>query len=71
MEKDIFHLETITDRFSKIGSLPELKQTNINNLLNEAVFYLESRFPKKIKIKVLAKEKNIIIKANKKPLYFF
>ena len=59
MEKDIFHLETITDRFSKIGSRPELKQINIYNLLNEAVFYLESRLPKKIKIKVLAKEKNV------------
>ena len=47
MEKDIFHLETITDRFSKIGSRPELKQINIYNLLNEAVFYLESRLPKK------------------------
>ena len=64
MEKDIFHLETITDRFSKIGSRPELKQINIYNLLNEAVFYLESRLPKKIKINVLAKEKNVIINAN-------
>ena len=29
MEKDVIRLETITDRFSKIGSMPTLEKTNI------------------------------------------
>ena len=29
IEKDIHRLETITERFSKIGSIPLLKTTNI------------------------------------------
>ncbi|MAW31608.1 MAG: hypothetical protein CMD15_07010 [Flavobacteriales bacterium] len=65
MEKDIYHLETITNRFSKIGSQPELEATNIYTLINEAIIYLESRFPKKIKINFLNSEKNLITSVNK------
>tara|TARA_B100000674_G_scaffold484356_1_gene489629 strand:- start:1194 stop:1811 length:618 start_codon:yes stop_codon:yes gene_type:complete len=65
MEKDIYHLETITNRFSKIGSQPELEETNIYTLVNEAIIYLESRFPKKIKINFLNSDKNLITSANK------
>tara|TARA_B100000927_G_C16475550_1_gene473256 strand:+ start:6494 stop:7684 length:1191 start_codon:yes stop_codon:yes gene_type:complete len=65
MEKDIYHLETITNRFSKIGSQPELEATNIYTLINEAIIYLGSRFPKKIKINFLNSEKNLIASANK------
>ena len=45
MEKDIKRLETITDRFSKIGSKPELKEVDIVNLINQSVEYLKSRMP--------------------------
>ena len=45
MEKDIKRLETITDRFSKIGSKPELKEVDIVNLISQSVEYLKSRMP--------------------------
>ena len=45
MGKDIKRLETITDRFSKIGSKPELKEVDIVNLISQSVEYLKSRMP--------------------------
>jgi signal transduction histidine kinase len=43
LEKDAFRLEEITERFSKIGSKPVLKDANILEVLKESVAYLESR----------------------------
>ena len=45
MMKDIKRLETITDRFSKIGSQPKLKDENIVFLITQYVEYLKSRMP--------------------------
>jgi len=43
LEKDAGRLEEITERFSKIGSKPVLKNANILEVLKESVSYLESR----------------------------
>ena len=43
LEKDAGRLEEITERFSKIGSKPVLKDANILEVLKESVSYLESR----------------------------
>lgn len=48
IQKDLTRLETITHRFSKIGSVPELKDENILKILQNAVNYLHSRSPKKV-----------------------
>ena len=48
IEKDLTRLETITHRFSKIGSIPELKDENILNIIQNAVNYLQSRTSKKV-----------------------
>jgi signal transduction histidine kinase len=48
MEKDIARLETITERFSKIGSEPVLIPTDLNKLLDTTVNYLRTRTSKKI-----------------------
>jgi signal transduction histidine kinase len=48
LSKDINRLETITERFSKIGSLPELKPENIETALQPIVDYMKSRSPKKV-----------------------
>ena len=48
IQKDLTRLETITHRFSKIGSVPELKDENILNIIKNAVNYLQSRTSKKI-----------------------
>ena len=48
IEKDVFRLNTIANRFSKIGSIPELKKENIVPITKHAFNYLKSRSSKQI-----------------------
>jgi len=48
-EKDIQRLEKITERFSKIGSKPELVPSNVVEVLASTVSYLKTRSSGKIK----------------------
>jgi len=48
IEKDVSRLNTIANRFSKIGSTPELKKENIVTIVKAAFDYLESRSSKQI-----------------------
>lgn len=49
MEKDVKRLETITSRFSKIGSSPQLEPFDIVNELEETMDYIKTRSSQKIK----------------------
>ena len=65
IEKDIKRLETITMRFSKIGSEPELTKENIVEVTQKGISYLINRSPKKIQYIVnLPEDKKIIIPIN-------
>jgi signal transduction histidine kinase len=46
--KDIRRLETITERFSKIGAAPKLAPENIVRVIHDTVEYLKSRTSKKV-----------------------
>jgi nitrogen-specific signal transduction histidine kinase len=48
LEKDMNRLERITERFSKVGSKPELYPENIYNQLLNTISYLQTRISKKI-----------------------
>lgn len=48
-EKDISRLEKITERFSKIGSKPELLTDDIKEVIQSTINYLENRSSKKVK----------------------
>jgi hypothetical protein len=48
IEKDVARLNTIANRFSKIGSKPALKKENIVLIAKQAFDYLESRSSKQI-----------------------
>jgi signal transduction histidine kinase len=61
MEKDVARLETITDRFSKIGSKPTLENKNIVKVVEEATNYLKSRLPEKVIIEVYSEKPSIIV----------
>jgi Signal transduction histidine kinase len=50
MEKDVKRLETIAERFSKIGSNPELLPVDINDSLRSALAYMDTRISSKVKI---------------------
>jgi len=49
VEKDVRRLETIADRFSKIGSAPVLLPENLLSVLDGAVRYLQSRTSEKVR----------------------
>jgi two-component sensor histidine kinase len=49
VEKDVKRLETIADRFSKIGSTPVLLPENLLAVLDNSVRYLQNRVSDKIK----------------------
>ena len=48
VEKDVRRLEIITERFSKIGSIPNLKAESIGPILENAVNYLRNRSSKNV-----------------------
>ncbi len=48
MEKDVERLETITTRFSNIGSVPAMKEENIAQVLEQTTTYLHKRISTKI-----------------------
>ncbi|MCF8371065.1 MAG: HAMP domain-containing histidine kinase [Bacteroidales bacterium] len=52
VEKDVQRLETITERFSKIGSAPVLVRTNIVEVINSSIAYLKTRTSKKVNYQV-------------------
>ena len=52
IEKDVQRLETITDRFSKIGSAAKLEKLNIVQVVHQAVGYISSRTSQKVKFEV-------------------
>ena len=61
MEKDVKRLEVIADRFSKIGSNPELKPLNINEAIHSSCEYMQSRISSKVKMTVDSPEKPLLV----------
>jgi signal transduction histidine kinase len=64
IEKDINRLQTITDRFSKIGSEPVLEQKDIIAETLQSFDYLKSRFSKQINFSIKAPKAPIFIAIN-------
>ena len=64
IEKDVHRLNTIANRFSKIGSTPELKKENIVEITKQAFDYLESRSSKQIAFSFYSSDNNIYTKVN-------
>lgn len=52
IEKDVRRLETITARFSSIGSIPALKDENLNEVVRQFTDYLAKRISTKVKMSV-------------------
>jgi len=64
IEKDIERLKIISERFSKIGSKPELKKENINNCINKTILYLKKRSSEHITFKIKVPTNKIIMAFN-------
>ncbi|MEZ4790313.1 MAG: HAMP domain-containing sensor histidine kinase [Flavobacteriales bacterium] len=52
MRKDVDRLEVITERFSKIGSAPDLASEKLYHTLRATVLYLRPRLPGRVRIEV-------------------
>lgn len=59
MEKDVSRLQLIADRFSKIGSAPQLKEENLVPRLRNMVDYMQKRAPQKVAIHFVHEEEEI------------
>lgn len=54
LSKDIQRLETITTRFSNIGSAPILKEENLEELISTFLQYLKNRISSKVHIEIIS-----------------
>ena len=68
MEKDVKRLNTIANRFSKIGSLPELKTNNLVAITQKTFNYLESRSSKQIVFSFNTSNPEILISSSEELL---
>ncbi|KQC32525.1 histidine kinase [Nonlabens sp. YIK11] len=64
MDKDINRLQMITERFSKIGSIPTLKKLDIVQQTKSAADYIESRSSNLIKFTIEVPDKSIEVMVN-------
>ncbi len=64
MEKDVSRLETITDRFSKIGSVPKLDRYDLVEETKTTFYYLQKRTSKLIHFQLNVAEKPIYVDMN-------
>jgi len=65
IEKDISRLKTITERFSKIGSLPVLEKADIVKETIDSYDYLKARSSKLIDFELIAPSEEIYVNLNK------
>ncbi|WP_298754288.1 HAMP domain-containing sensor histidine kinase [uncultured Psychroserpens sp.] len=65
IEKDITRLQTITDRFSKIGSVPTLEKTDVVKETLDSYEYLKARSSKLIDFEITAPEQQLYVDLNK------
>jgi two-component system, sporulation sensor kinase D len=64
IEKDITRLQTIADRFSKVGSEPVLEKLDLVSETIQSFDYLKSRFSKQIEFSFSAPTKTILVNLN-------
>lgn len=67
--KDVKRLETITERFSKIGSLPVLDKADVVDVLNTAIDYMRTRTSKSVNFSVISLNSHSIIAKLNVPLF--
>ena len=60
LQKDIDRLELVADRFSKIGSTPELHRASLNGALHEMVAYMSKRAPRKVNFVNLVPKEEVL-----------
>lgn len=65
IEKDIVRLKTISERFSKIGSVPELNDYNLTETVQQNYDYLKTRISGKVNFTLKFQRNEILIPHNR------
>ncbi len=65
MDNDVKRLELVAERFSKIGSLPDLVDGSLNDVLKHVTDYMSRRTSRKVSITVSLPDDEVIVKMNK------
>ena len=65
IEKDIVRLKTISERFSKIGSVPELNDYNLNETIQQNYDYLKTRISTKVNFTLNIATQEILVPHNR------
>lgn len=69
LEKDVDRLEMITERFSNIGSVPQLREENVPDVVSEVIRYLQKRISRKVHIAIETFPSDDILGALNKSLF--
>lgn len=64
MDKDVKRLQLIADRFSKIGSLPEPVETNLKEIMQHVVDYMDRRTSRKVQMVCRFPKEDVIVRIN-------
>jgi len=64
-EKDILRLKTISERFSKIGSVPELNDYNLTETIKQNFDYLKTRISTKVNFTLHSEKSEILVPHNR------
>lgn len=64
MDKDVKRLQLIADRFSKVGSVPEPVPTNLNDVLDHVIDYMDRRTSKKVTMVKRMPDHEIMVSMN-------
>ncbi|MFI5149670.1 MAG: sensor histidine kinase [Bacteroidia bacterium] len=67
--QDVKRLEMITDRFSKIGSVPKLEKENLLEALEESVNYIRTRTTDKVQFTIRNASPSPVIAPINRPLF--
>ncbi|MBL0339708.1 MAG: HAMP domain-containing histidine kinase [Bacteroidetes bacterium] len=69
IEKDISRLNTITERFSKIGSAPSLKKEDLVEVIQNSINYIQSRSSSRVKFTLINTANHNIMAPMNVPLF--
>ncbi len=64
MRKDLDRLKVITERFSKIGSVPVLKEENLISILNHCIDYMKTRSAETVNFHLIENDEDYIVSLN-------
>lgn len=68
ISRDLGRLETVTERFSKIGAKPNLEQHDVNMVLTNTLNYLKRRLPKKVNFSQTTSNGEVVMASVNVPL---